>query len=198
MKKWIIWLIPLLLMGLCQAEVVQVSNSVEGDWYDTITAKTDTTGAYKVGMPKYLITNPSTNESWDGVTFYFYVPAFVDLADTSSAHGVLDSAMIRVKTGAGYLERTIFDDTCEALPCTLSGSFLSEQFKDIMKGGTISIMSVADSLGGGVYVPGIDTLWDALLLDHIWYEYREVDSGGSSGADLMSQVHYWFRFWKEQ
>ena len=67
---------------------------------------------------------------------------------------------------------------------------------DIMKGGATNIMSVADSLGGGVWEPAIDTLWDALRLDHLWFDYTCVDTSGTQGV-LNNTFKYWFRLWKE-
>lgn len=197
MKKFAILLVPLMLAAFCSAGIVEVRNDVTGSLLDTIIAATDTTGAYKVGMVKERITIPPRDEVWDGVTAYFYIPDFIEVTDTSAAEGDIDSAMIRVKTGTGYLERTIYDDTCETLPCTLSFSWLAEHFRSIFKGGATNIMVVADSSGGGVWEPAADSSWDALFLDHLWFEYRGVDTAGTSGADLIMEIQYWFRLWKE-
>jgi hypothetical protein len=186
-----------MLTAFCSAKVIELREDVNGTLLDTIIVKTDTLGGYKVGMVKERITIPPRNEVWDGVVGYFYIPDFLEVTDTAAGEGDIDSAMIRVLTGSGYLERTIYDDTCETLPCTLSFSWLAEHYRSILKGGATNIMSVADSLGGGVWEPAVDSSWDALFLDHLWFEYRGVDTVGSSGADLIFEVQYWFRFWKE-
>lgn len=202
MKKFAILLVPLMIFALMQvswSEVVEVSEAVEGSVSIDMTG-VDTTAVYAQGMTRYAITVPSRNESWDGVMFYFYFPDFTDPGD-SCGEGAIDSAFARVKTGTGYLERTIYDDTCEALPCTLSGSFSMEQYMDLLKGGALDVLvqdSSSDSVWAGqAFAPDIDTLWDALRLDHMWFEYYCVDSAGTEGH-LNNTFNYWFRFWKER
>jgi hypothetical protein len=183
-------------IGLCVLIVAVLAGSVfagakriddyTGVLYDTI-FNADSTGTLK--SDKISILNVGNNQKYDKLLAWWYFEAPTAVS-TNTALGDVDSVKITLKTGSPYWEHILYMDSALAL----SDTFDFKYDEDYWINGVEVLYPVDDTVAA--YWKPQDTAFEALNMDHLWFEYHISDTSGT-GDTIACVTHYFIRLIEE-